>query len=423
MKYRIVATIAAISLIASGLAMADVLPKPVPENQVFTTNSIIDAVGVTQESISLVWEVGDAGLTQLANPRWHPDDLTLPIDQRRVQSGSIAYVTYSDAIATNGGQISLVNSFSLDTHSKTSGLYNIETSKVLTYTSQNGSHLMGAESYVLDIAGNWRKGLDSVVCVFAQAKNEILPAFCNKVTASSKLSSVTTAQVETVGGVTVVSDKADTPAALNYEISVSPDANSASGYADGIISTTFTVSVMEGRNDGKVTEGVIVEDYWTRGGIAWQWLHPPPPPGKLSEATFAFQDGSLLLARVAWSGSTYLYWQTDTPFPAPGTPLTLLSGGVPLPPEAGITITYAGDGTFTMDVTTPYEGMPVGKYIIDTKKDIGGVTFFVSDGPYLEHFDELAAQVIAIDTATVAGGISSFNKAFTYQSGYKCENC
>ena len=28
---------------------------------------------------------------------------------------------------------------------------------------------------------------------------------------------------------------------------MTPDANSASGYADGIVSTTFTVSVMEGR--------------------------------------------------------------------------------------------------------------------------------------------------------------------------------
>jgi len=101
--------------------------------------------------------VGDAGLTQLADPR---------VVDGTIRSGSIAYVTYSDSITTNGGQISEVKSFSMDTHGKIPGMYNIETMKVLTYTSQNGSHLMGAESYVLDVAGNWSHGLDDIVCVF-----------------------------------------------------------------------------------------------------------------------------------------------------------------------------------------------------------------------------------------------------------------
>jgi len=67
MKYRIIGIIAAIFLTfaMSGLATADVLPQPVPENQVFTTTSIIEAVGVTTERTSVVWQVGDAGLTSL----------------------------------------------------------------------------------------------------------------------------------------------------------------------------------------------------------------------------------------------------------------------------------------------------------------------------------------------------------------------
>jgi len=158
---------------------------------------------------------------------------------------------YSDAITTNGGQISEVRSFSMDTHAKTAGLYNIETKKVLTYTSQDGSHLMGAESYVLDIAGSWSYGTDNdITCIFSRAKAQVLPAFCNKATAASKLTSVTTAQVENIGGLTAIGSSASTPAALIYEISVMPDTSSASGYAHGIVSTTFTISVMEGRSDG-----------------------------------------------------------------------------------------------------------------------------------------------------------------------------
>ncbi|MCL2460351.1 MAG: hypothetical protein FWF19_03230 [Euryarchaeota archaeon] len=300
MKFnRCIAIIAAVFLIAvSGLATADILPKPVPENQVFSTTSIIEAVGAVTQSTSVVWQIGDKGLNTL------PNAVITKEDPLAIRSGSIAYVTYSDSITTNGGQISEVKSFSMDTHAKTAGLFNIETSKVLTYTSQNGSHLMGAESYVLDVAGNWSHGLDDIVCVFSKNSKNTIPAFCNKVTASSKLTSVTTAQVETIGGLTAVAAKSEVPAALKYEISVTPDANSASGYADGIVSTTFTVSIMEGRYDGAIN---------------------PKAPEK--------------------------------------------------------------------EVTS------------------------------LEFYDNLTSTLTYIDTATVAGGISTFNKVFDYQSGVACVNC
>ena len=306
MKFnRCIAIIAAVFLIAvSGLAAADVLPHPVPENQVFSVTSIIEAVGAVTESTSLVWQVGDAGLTELPP--------AVGQESGAIRSGSIAYVTYSDSIMTNGGQISEVKSFSMDTHAKTAGLYNIETAKVLTYTSQNGSHLMGEEILVLDVAGNWSYGLDDIVCVFAKASKQAIPAFCNKVTASSKLTSVTTAQIETVGAMTAIGASANVPAALNYEISVTPDANSASGYADGIFSTTFTISIMEGRSDGKIT------------------------PDNLNNTR---------------------------PYAYPGT-------------------TYS-----------------------------------------LDKYDELASTLTYIDSASVAGGVSTFNKVFGYQSGVYCEYC
>ena len=309
MKFnRCIAIIAAVFLIAvTGLASADVLPGQVPENQVFSTTSIIEAVGVTTESTSVVWMIGDKGIKELP-------PATATSKGEAIRSGSIAYVTYSDSLITNGGQISEVKTFSLDTHGKGPGLFNIETTKVLTYTSQNGSHLMGAESYVLDVAGNWSYGDESIVCVFTRAGDYTIPAFCNKVTASSKLTSVTTAQVQTTGGLTAVGARSSVPAALNYMISVTPDANSASGYADGILSTTFTVSVMEGRS-------VNVKDTKKAGGFVYD----------------------------------------------PNT-------------SDGSRVTYPG-------------------------------------------WNELASTLTYIDTATVAGGISTFNKEFNYVSGVKCENC
>jgi hypothetical protein len=308
MKFsRTIPIIAAVFLIAmSCLATADVLPKQVPENQVFSLNSMLDAVGATNEKTSVIWQVGDAGLAQLPNATAIIAN-GLYIGER---SGSIAYAAYSDWIITNGGQISEVKSFKMDTTEKTEGLYNIETAKVLTYTSQNGSHLMGEESYVLDVAGNWSLPRDDIVCVFSQIRQNHVPAFCNRFSASSKLSQITTAQIETQGALTAIGAKSDVPAALKYEISVAPDANSASGYADGIVSTRFTIGIMEGRTDGDHIFGI-----------------------------------------------------TNRP--------------------------------------VIFNGEVVG----------------------LEFYDELAATMVFEDTATVAGGISLFNKGFSYQSGIKCANC
>ena len=81
MKYRIIAIIATVFLIAiSGLGTADVLPKPVPENQVFTTTSIVEGVGMVSESTSLVWNIGDAGLTALGEPRFDGNGKGLRFD-------------------------------------------------------------------------------------------------------------------------------------------------------------------------------------------------------------------------------------------------------------------------------------------------------------------------------------------------------
>jgi hypothetical protein len=190
---------------------------------------------------------------------------------------------------------------------------------------------MGEESFVLDIAGNWSAGLDDIVCVFARGRDNFIPAFCNKVTASSKLRSVTTAQVETIGSLTAVGKTANVPAALNYEISVTPDANSASGYADGIFTTTFTVSIMEGVD---------------RSGDLLAWARNDPDvltntAGELRE---------FLAARFA-RGSIWEFWGFN-------------------------------------------------------------------DGP-----EDLGSTMTFIDTASAAGGVSTFNKDFSYQSGIYCEYC
>jgi hypothetical protein len=69
---------------------------------------------------------------------------------------------------------------------------------------------------------------------------------------------------------TVVADRDAkyTPSALHYEILVTPDAHSASGYAEGIVSTLFTVSVTEGRIDGNFSPGLRADMVTTSYGFS-----------------------------------------------------------------------------------------------------------------------------------------------------------
>ena len=222
-----------------GVSVADRLPQGVPENQRISLYTVIDTIGAVMEKTTFSWQTSDKGLDSLGTPTIHGNS---------VKGSSIAYAAYSDFVMTNGGQFTETKSVVISTDPKAPGMYNIETQKVLTYESVNGSHLMADESYVLDVAGQWSYEGSEFTCVFAQAKSSVIPAFCNKVTAASKMRSVTSAQVQTRGSLTAVGNDASVPAALNYEISITPSSKSASGYADGIFSTTFTASVMEGRS-------------------------------------------------------------------------------------------------------------------------------------------------------------------------------
>ena len=228
-------------IFSGGISVADRLPQGIPENQRITLYSMIETIGMVIEKTTIAWQVSDAGLDSLGSP-------VVSADKRAVRGSSIAFATYSDYIISNGGEFSEVRSVVVGTSPQMPGMYNIETSRVLTYESVNGSHLMGAESYILDVAGQWSYEGNDITCVFSRGANSVIPAFCNKVTASSKMRAVTTAQVQTKGSLTAVGANDNVPAALNYEISVTPSSKSASGYADGIFSTTFTVSVMEGRS-------------------------------------------------------------------------------------------------------------------------------------------------------------------------------
>ena len=120
---------------------------------------------------------------------------------------------------------------------------------MLTYESIDGSFLIGSEEWSLDVAGNFADTDDSIRCVFASAKSDVLPAFCNVVKAKSELINFNSGQVSTKGGLRAVAASSDVPAALFYQIAVTPVSGSSSGFAEGTVKTSFAGSIMEARGD------------------------------------------------------------------------------------------------------------------------------------------------------------------------------
>jgi len=159
----------------------------------------------------------------------------------------IAILTWTDTLRTNGGKLALNENIDFDSRNKGKGLNNLEVEKVFTYASTEGAHLVGAEEWTLDVAGNYEKAADSIRCVFASAKSTYFPAFCNVVKAKSELVNINSAQVSTKGSARAVAASGDVPAALAYQIAVTPDSNSGSGFADGTVKTMFGGSIMEAR--------------------------------------------------------------------------------------------------------------------------------------------------------------------------------
>ena len=325
MKYLYAITIVMLVLVAvAGFASADRLPRQVPENQVFTVDTIIDATGQVSDSSSMQWVLDDQKTKYSTLSRSSTDDPFLLTDEQIAdlisagckvtydeygaieqisipdtllsdyqhslpdsllgEDGLISYedlydylygtdgysasttydegaihdsklnptetimlMTWTDEIRTNGGKVALNKNIDFDSKNKVAGMSNLQVEKVLTYASTEGAHLNGAESWTLDVAGNYAKTDDTIRCVFASASSTYFPAFCNVVKAQSELVNVNSAQVSTKGAARGVAASGDVPAALSYQIAVTPDSNSGSGFADGTVKTKFSGSIMEAR--------------------------------------------------------------------------------------------------------------------------------------------------------------------------------
>jgi hypothetical protein len=276
MKFVFAAIVAVVALVAvTGFAAADRLPNATPENQIFSIDTVIDATGAVDDKSTMSWVI--------ATPGKIPTGI---LGEGQV----ISDVTYKDAILTNGGKLAENKNFDFNSKSQSNGLYNIESQKVLTYASTEGAHLVGEEEYTLSVAGNYASTDNNIRCVFSTLNGSVLPAFCNIVSAKSSLVNVNSAQVSTKGQIRATADTADVPAGLNYQIAVTPDANSGSGFAEGTVKTVFAGSIMEAR-DGGYNDGA--GKTWNKTAATNNWKDTTSVTGgiKTLQKAFTYQSG------------------------------------------------------------------------------------------------------------------------------------
>ena len=257
-------------LLGTGGVSADWLPNQTPENQMVSISTVIDVVGFVSDSTQFSWV--------LASPGAIPTGI-LGAGQ------SVADLSYHDSTMTNGGHLMMNKQVGFDSQDKASGQNNLESEKVLTYAGIDGSHMVGEEEYTLSVAGRTGSSDDTIRCVFSQGDESVLPSFCNIVSAKSSLINVNSAQISTKGGVRAVAATADIPAALNYQIAVTPDSGSGSGYAEGTVKTVFTGSVMEARDNSS--------ENWNKTSATNTWKDSTSVTGGIKnfQKTFGYVSG------------------------------------------------------------------------------------------------------------------------------------
>ncbi|MFH0968302.1 MAG: hypothetical protein V1862_11535 [Methanobacteriota archaeon] len=253
-----------------GVASADWLPNQTPENQQISISTVIDVIGFVEDSTQFSWVIASPG--------------SIPTGMLGTQQ-SLADLSYRDNYMTNGGHTILNKNVDFDSGDQTRGGYNLETEKVLTYTSIEGSHMLAEEEYTLSVAGSAADSDGNIKCVFGQGAQTVLPSFCNIVSAKSSLTNMNSAQISTRGQVRAVAASADVPAELNYQIAVTPDTSSGSDHVDGIVKTVFAGSIMEGRDNS--TEN------WNKTAATNDWKDVTEVYGGIKnfQKTFGYKSG------------------------------------------------------------------------------------------------------------------------------------
>ena len=221
----VVATAMVLSIAFSGVALASQPVCPTPETETIKTVTMIQCQGMVTEMEKVSWESSNEDL--INNP---------PLGDEEVV-GKMNY--YQDLKVTDG-----VTNFIKDMDVDTGSVPNLNVMKSMGYTQAGtiGS-LSHDESVSFGVVADWAWTEDVILCPFAAAAEDLIPASCEDVEASSKMV-VTDVLATTVTKVGM----SESPLDLHYEI----DATGSGGAgtpAAGHITAEFEVYVEDGSSD------------------------------------------------------------------------------------------------------------------------------------------------------------------------------
>jgi hypothetical protein len=198
--------------------------------------------------------------------------------------GQVQYTTAYDAnIVAQAGQTVLTKSMNIDTRNKVIGQSNINAQTGLTFiATADGGNVVGSENLLIDGAGNTTKASDRMLCPFAAATADVIPAYCNIVQAGSQYD-LTVGSVTTSANDRFVGSDATNPVALNYAINVKPY-GTTSGQIPAIGSTSAYIKahIQEARSASNTSV------YWVVGLP----LPVPSAPLKVEDLTYNEQTGA-----------------------------------------------------------------------------------------------------------------------------------
>jgi len=218
----VIATAMVLSIAFSGVALASQPVCPTPETDTIKTVTMITCQGMVTEMEKASWESSNEDLIN------NPD-----LDDEEV----VGKMSYKEDLKVTDGVTNFIKDLDLDTGS----VPNLNVMKSIGYTqgATIGS-LSHDEEVSFGIVSDWAWTEDVILCPFAAAAEDLLPASCVDVEASSNMV-VTDVLATTVTKVEI----SESPIEMHYEVTAT-GSGGAETPAVGHITAEFEVSVEDG---------------------------------------------------------------------------------------------------------------------------------------------------------------------------------
>ena len=218
----VVATAMVLMIAFSGVALAALPACPTPETDRIKTVTQITCQGMVSEEERVIWESSNENL--INNPPLGTDE-------------TVGMLNYKQDLKVTAGNTVFIKDMDVDTGAAP----NLNVMKSMGY-SQAGTigQLSHHEQVSMGLVSNYTTTSNVVLCPFASAAVETLPASCLDVKASSEMV-VTEALATTITKVTM----SEAPVSLHYAV-VATGTLGAGSSAQGSIAGEFSVYTEEG---------------------------------------------------------------------------------------------------------------------------------------------------------------------------------